>query len=93
MLKVWTSRMTVYVWDGESEKTKCWTQIVTKSLRVNPDAKNSLTSASKHTTLSRLAWMQRQRYWIERAFEDSKSEYGMADYQVRKWSTCFAVII
>ena len=30
--------------------------------------------------------MQRQRFWIERAFEDAKSECGMADYQVRKWS-------
>jgi len=30
--------------------------------------------------------MQRQRYWIERAFEDGKSECGMADYQVRKWN-------
>ena len=30
--------------------------------------------------------MQRQRYWVERVFEDAKSECGMADYQVRKWS-------
>jgi len=29
--------------------------------------------------------MQRQRFWIERTFEDAKSECGMADYQVRKW--------
>jgi hypothetical protein len=36
--------------------------------------------------LQRLAWMQLQRYWVERAFEDAKSECGMADYQVRKWS-------
>jgi len=30
--------------------------------------------------------MQAQRYWIERVFQDSKSELGMSDYQVRKWS-------
>jgi hypothetical protein len=30
--------------------------------------------------------MQFKRYWIERTFEDEKSECGMADYQVRKWS-------
>ena len=30
--------------------------------------------------------MQRQRYWVERTFEDGKSECGMADYQVRKWN-------
>ena len=32
-----------------------------------------------------LAKTQGQRYWIERTFEDAKSESGMADYQVRKW--------
>ena len=29
--------------------------------------------------------MQGQRHWIERAFEDAKSQLGMADYEVRKW--------
>src|SRR5437764_7000477 len=29
--------------------------------------------------------MQRQRFWIERSFEDAKSESGLADYQVRGW--------
>ena len=86
-LKVRTCRMRVYVWDGESEKAKCWTVIVTKSLGLNPDTKISLSNAPKQTTLRRLGWMQRQRYWIERAFEDAKSECGMADYQVRKWSS------
>ena len=30
--------------------------------------------------------MQRQRYWIERTFKNARSECGMADYQVRKWT-------
>jgi hypothetical protein len=29
--------------------------------------------------------MQAQRYWVERAFQEAKSELGMSDYQVRKW--------
>ena len=29
--------------------------------------------------------MQAQRYWVERAFQEAKSEIGMSDYQVRKW--------
>lgn len=86
VLKVRICRMRVYVWDGKSEKAKCWTLIVSKSLGANPDTKISLTNVSKHTTLRRLGWMQRQRYWVERVFEDAKSECGMADYQVRKWS-------
>lgn len=51
----------------------------------NSDIKISLSNAPKGTTLKRLGWMQRQRFWIERTFEDAKSECGMADYQVRKW--------
>ena len=38
------------------------------------------------TGVKRLAEMQAQRYWVERAFQDGKSECGMADYKVRKWS-------
>lgn len=86
VLKVRICRIKVYIWDGESEKVKCWTLIATKAIGRNADIKTSLTNASKHTTLKRLGWMQRQRYWVERAFEDAKSECGMADYQVRKWS-------
>lgn len=26
-----------------------------------------------------------QRYWVERSFEDAKSEVGMDEYQVRTW--------
>jgi len=85
-LKVRMCRCRVYVWDGESEKAKCWTLIVTKSLGANSDTKISLSNAPEETTIGRLGWMQRQRYWVERVFEDAKSECGMADYQVRKWS-------
>ncbi len=85
-LKVRMFRLKVYVWDGESKNAKCWHLIVTKSLGFNPDTKISLTNAPKNTTLRRLGFMQRQRFWIERVFEDAKSECGMADYQVRKWN-------
>lgn len=85
VLRVRICRLKVYVWEGESEKVKCWMLVATKSLGTNPDTKISLSNAPKHTTLKRLGWMQRQRYWVERAFEDAKSECGMADYQVRKW--------
>ena len=86
VLRVRICRLKVYVCNGESEKAKCWTLIATKSLKENQDTKISLTNAPKHTTLKRLGWMQRQRYWVERTFEDAKGECGMADYQARKWS-------
>jgi len=86
VLKVRIFRIPVYVWDGESEIVKCWTLVVSESLGKNPDTKISLANTPKFTTLRRLGWMQRQRFWVERVFEDAKSECGMADYQVRKWS-------
>jgi hypothetical protein len=30
-------------------------------------------------------FMQGQRFWIERAFEDCKGSLGMSEYQLRKW--------
>ncbi len=35
--------------------------------------------------LSSVAEMEAQRFWIERSFEDAKSQAGMAEYQVRGW--------
>lgn len=85
-LKVRALRVPVYVWDGESSETKRYVLVATRTLGKKPETKISLSNANETIELKRLAWMQRQRYWIERAFEDAKSECGMADYQVRKWS-------
>jgi SRSO17 transposase len=35
--------------------------------------------------MTKLAQMQAQRFWIERAFQDAKSHIGMAQYQARQW--------
>jgi len=37
------------------------------------------------TDLQRLVQMDRQRYWIERSFQDVKNQVGMDEYQVRKY--------
>ena len=47
--------------------------------------KYSLSNAPAETSRERLAQMQGQRYWVERAFEDAKGECGLADYQVVGW--------
>jgi SRSO17 transposase len=85
-LKVRVLRVPVYVWDGESSEAKRFFLVATMTLGKKPEIKISLSNADEAVGLKRLAWMQLQRYWIERAFEDAKSECGMADYQVRKWS-------
>ena len=85
-LRVRAVRVPVYVWDGVSCDAKRYFVVATRPLGKNPETKISLSNVAETTELKRMAWMQLQRYWIERAFEDGKSECGMADYQVRKWS-------
>jgi len=85
-LRVRALRVPVYVWDGRSSEVVKWYLIATQTLGKNPKIKISLSNAPESAGLATLAWMQLQRFWVERVFEDAKSECGMADYQVRKWS-------
>jgi SRSO17 transposase len=47
--------------------------------------KYSLSNCPQETAWEKLAYMQAQRFWIERSFQDAKSELGMAQYEVRGW--------
>jgi len=85
-LKVRALRFPVYVWDGVSDKACRCLLLATRTTGPKAETKISLSNAPETIPLKTLSWMQLQRYWVERAFEDAKSECGMADYQVRKWS-------
>lgn len=75
----------VWLWNGEEEQARCWHLIVRREIASPGEIKYSLSNASEETTPARLAFMQGQRVWIERAFQNAKSESGMADYQARSW--------
>jgi len=75
----------VWLWDHEETEAHCWHLIVRREPNAPKEIKYSLSNASAETSIARLAEMQAQRYWVERALQDGKSECGMADYQVRKW--------
>jgi len=62
-----------------------WHLVVRRDLETKSDYKYSLSNAPERTSKDRLAYMQAQRYWVERSFEDAKQDFGMADYQVRTW--------
>lgn len=66
---------------GEND-VRQWRLIVTKDIATG-DIKYSLTNST--ASLKRLAFMQRQRYWVERSIQDAKTSCGMAQYQVRGW--------
>jgi SRSO17 transposase len=75
----------VWLWDGEEAQAHCWHLVVRREVASPTEIKYSLSNAAADTPLSRLAFMQGQRYWVERALQDGKQECGLADYQVRKW--------
>jgi SRSO17 transposase len=75
----------VWLWDNEETEAHCWHLIVRRESNAPKEVKYTLCNAPAQTPIERLAEMQAQRYWVERALQDGKSECGMADYQVRKW--------
>ena len=84
-LKLRVLRKSVEVWDKQSEQARRYELLVTENMD-GEDRKYSLTNEKPSTSTQRLSWMQRQRYWVERCFEDGKGQCGMADYQVRLWN-------
>jgi SRSO17 transposase len=82
--EVLTSR--IWLWRKDTPQAHCWHLIVRRNSKTHGDYKYSLSNASEKTTRKRLAFMQSQRFWIERTLEDAKSECGMADYQMRGWT-------
>ena len=75
----------VWVWNGKEAQARCWHLIVRREVRSVKTIKYSLSNAPAKTPTLRLGQMQGQRYWVERAFEDSKGECGLADYQALGW--------
>lgn len=80
--KLWA--MAVWQWEpADRQARRRWLVV-----RQEQDGtfKYSLSNAAETVTWERLGYMQAQRFWIERAFQDAKSELGMADYEVRSWN-------
>ena len=74
----------IWLWDGEEPHAHCRHLIVRREVK-NKEIKYSLSNAPEDTTLKRLAFMQAQRYWIERIFQHAKTQCGLGEYQARKW--------
>lgn len=82
-LRAWQSE--VYVWQPGEASALRLRLLVTENLD-GTERKYTLSNAATTAPLKRLVYQQRQRYWVERVFEDGKGQCGMADYQVQKWS-------
>ena len=75
--------LSVWLWEEGAERPERRTVVA----RQYEDGriKVSWTNAPEGSRAEELAYIQAQRHWIERSFEDAKSELGMAEYEVRKW--------
>ncbi len=80
----------VWVWNAEEPRARERTLIIRKAAKKKEPVKYALSNIAKgDRTPQEFAFMQAQRFWIERAFEDCKGELGMADYQVRKFNAWY----
>jgi SRSO17 transposase len=77
----------VWLWSGTTHKNRCFTLLVRREPGKPECIKYTLTNAAADTKLDRLAFMQGQRYFVERSFQDAKSYLGMGQYQVRSWQS------
>jgi SRSO17 transposase len=77
----------VWLWDKHGPSAHRWHLIVRREAHSPATIKYSLSNADEQTSVNKLAQMQAQRFWIERAFQDAKSHVGMADYQARTWQS------
>jgi SRSO17 transposase len=77
----------VWIYSEEHEAIRQWHLIIRRDIETKSDVKYTFSNAPMNTSKQRLAYMQAQRYWVERSFEEGKQNCGMADYQHRKWSS------
>lgn len=80
--RVWVTE--AWVWE-EGTATRPERRTLVAREHDDGEIKISLTNAPAETSWEELAYMQAQRHWIERTFQNAKSELGMAQYEVRKW--------
>jgi len=85
-LKLKVHVVDVWVWDEVDKQARSRTLVITRTKAKRPETKYSFSNGGAGTYHPKeYAYFQSQRYWVERAFDDSKNELGMSDYQIRKW--------
>jgi SRSO17 transposase len=69
--------------DGLPDRT-VWL-VIKRTLGAEPSYAYAISNAPASTPLSTFVWLSGLRWAVEQAFEESKTELGMAHYEVRKY--------
>ncbi len=78
------------IWTWNKKEAEAVEKTLIISVRSEGDIKYSISSFKIHEkTSEEFAFMQAQRHWIERAFQDEKSDLGLTDYQIRKYNAWY----
>lgn len=75
----------VWFYAGKHEPPRQWHLLVRREIDTPRKVKYTLSNAPADLPLETLAYIQGQRYWVERALQDGKRHSGLGDYQVRGW--------
>jgi SRSO17 transposase len=78
----------MWLWDGREEQPRLWWVLAWQNPDEGPGGRihYALSNAGADADPDRLISHGVHRYWVERSFQDAKSEAGMGDYQTRGWT-------
>ncbi|MBU4261924.1 MAG: IS701 family transposase, partial [Proteobacteria bacterium] len=66
----------VWVWLDKKQSVDKWHLVVRREIDSQKTIKYSLANAPAETSPERLAYMQGQRFFVERSFQDAKETAG-----------------
>lgn len=84
-IRAYFHKRTVWIFNPNSKTKSRFVLLIRKD--EDGALRYSLTNSKKH--LPKLAFMQGQRYFVERAFQDAKQQMGLNQYQVRKYQSWY----